>query len=210
MTYREEIRYLDSTATPAPWVSEGELYGVHENGSFLPLGFAPHRPLDSRLIAVYRSAVLRLLEAVDAVERLALRASVDASVPAAIGIQQDLTILDAPQGGETSFRSALMELNLKTTPPLWDPGHLFLGMAFGPELQSLGIATPKPGDAPLIAVSRIAVPRALELLGFVEQNIAQYGLPDGRLSGDAAAAIISAVVEFDAHSADEGSGISTV
>lgn len=153
---------------------------------------------------------MHLLEAVDAVERLALRASLDASAPAAIGIQQDLTILDAPHGKETSFRSALMELNLKTTPPLWDPGHLFLGMGFGPELQSLGIATPKSGDAPLIAVSRIAVPRALELLGFVEQNIAQYGLPDGRLSGAGAAAIIRAMVEFDAHSADEGSGIGTV
>src|ERR1035437_2784997 len=201
MTYREKIRQLDSLATPAPGASDGELYGVQENGSFLPLGFAPHRPLDSRLIAVYRLAVMRLLEAVDAVELRALRASVDASVPAAIGIRQVLTILDAARGDETSFRPALMELNIKTTPPLWDPGHLFLGMGFGPELQVLGIATPQPGDAPLIAVSRIAVPRALELLGFVEQNIAQYGLPDGRLHGDGASAIVSAVVEFDAHSA---------
>jgi hypothetical protein len=39
-TYREEIRRLDSLATPAPWATDGELYGVHESGSFMPLGFA--------------------------------------------------------------------------------------------------------------------------------------------------------------------------
>jgi hypothetical protein len=75
MTYREEIRELDSLATPAPRVSDGELYGVHEHGSITALGFAPHRSLDSRLIVVYGSAVMHLIEAVDAVERLALRAS---------------------------------------------------------------------------------------------------------------------------------------
>ncbi len=93
-TYREDIRSLDTIATPAPWITDGELYGVCESGSFMPLGFAPHRPLDSRLIASYRSAVMELIEAVDAVERLALRASGDASVPAAIGIRQVLSILD--------------------------------------------------------------------------------------------------------------------
>jgi hypothetical protein len=46
-TYREEIRQLDSLATPAPWASDGELYGTRESGSFMPLGFAPHRPLDA-------------------------------------------------------------------------------------------------------------------------------------------------------------------
>jgi hypothetical protein len=83
-------------------------------------------------------------------------------------------------------------------------------MELGPEFQSLGIATPKLGDAPLIAVSRIAVPRALELLVFTEQNIAQYGLPDGRLLAEGSAAIVGAVGTFDSHSASEGSGIGTV
>jgi hypothetical protein len=209
-TYREEIRQLDSLATPAPWASEGELYGVRESGSFMPLGFAPHRPLDSRLIVVYRSAVLQLIEAVDAVERLALRASANASVPAAIGMRQVLSILDHVEGDRTPFRRTLVELDRKTTPPLWDPGHLVLGMELDAELRSLGIATPKGGDPPLIAVARIAVPRALELLSFVEENIAQHGLLDGCLGGKGAVAIAAAVAAFDQQRASEGSGTGTV
>jgi hypothetical protein len=210
MTYREEIRHLDSRATPAPWVDDGELYGVQENGSFMPLGFAPHRPLDSRLSVVYRSAVLHLLDAVDAVERLALRAIASATVPAAIGIRQILTILDDVEGERTHFRRTLVELDGKTTPPLWDPGHLVLGMELDPELRSLGIATPKPGDPSLIAVARTAVPRAVELLAFAEENVAQHGLRDGGLAGAGALAIAGAVAAFDQHRAGEGSGTGTV
>lgn len=210
MTYREEIRQLDSVATPAPWASDGELYGVRENGSFRPLGFAPHRPLDSRLIVVYRSAVMHLIEAVNAVERLALRARANTSVPAAIGIRQILTILDGVEGERTPFRRTLVELDRTTTPPLWDPGHLGLGMELDAELRSLGIATPKPGDAPLIAAARIAVPRALELLAFAEETIAQYGLLDGSLRGEGAAAIAAVVAAFDQHRVSEGSGTGTV
>ena len=209
-TYREEITQLDSLATPAPWASDGELYGVRESGLFMPLGFAPHRPLDSRLIVVYRSAVLQLIEAVDAVERLALRASANTSVPAAIGIRWVLTILDGVEGERTPFRRTLMELDRKTTQPLWDPGHLVLGMELDAELRSLGIATPTPGDPPLIAVSRIAVPRALELLAFAEETIAQHGLLDGCLRGEGAVAIAAAVAAFDHHRASEGSGTGTV
>jgi hypothetical protein len=210
MTYREEIRQLDSLATPAPWASDGELFGVREKGSVMPLGFAPHRPLDSRLIAVYRSAVMHLIEAVDAVERLALRASANASAPAAVGICQVLTILDGVEGERTPFRRTLAELDRKTTPPLWDPGHLILGMELDAELRSLGIATPTPGDPPLIAVARIAVPRALELLAFAEENIAQHGLLNGCLRGEGAVAIAGAVAAFDQHRASEGSGTGTV
>jgi hypothetical protein len=209
-TYREEIRRLDSLATPAPWATDGELYGVLENGSFMPLGFAPHRPLDSRLIVVYRSAVMQLIEAADAVERLALRAGATASVPAAIGIHQILTILDGAEGGNAPFRRTLVELDRKTTPPPWDPGHLVLGMELDAEFRSLGIATPKLGDPPLIAVARIAVPRALELLAFAEENVAQHGLLDGCLCGDSALAIVAAVAAFDQHCASEGSGTGTV
>jgi hypothetical protein len=209
-TYREEIRQLDSLATPAPWASEGELYGVRESGSFMPLGFAPHRPLDSRLIVVYRLAVLQLIEAVDAVERLALRASANALVPAAIGIRQVLSILDDVEGERTAFRRTLVELDRKTTPPPWDPGHLVLGMELDAELRSLGLATPKGGDPPLIAVARIAVPRALELLSFAEETIAQHGLLDGCLGGKGAVAIAAAVAVFDRQRASEGSGTGTV
>jgi hypothetical protein len=209
-TYREEIRRLDSLATPAPWATDGELYGVHESGSFMPLGFAPHRPLDSRLIAVYRSAVMRLIEAADAIEQLALRASATPSVPAAIGIHQVLIILDGTEGDKAPFRRTLAELDRKTTPPPWDPGHLVLGMELDADLRSLGIATPKPSDPPLIAVARIAVPRALELLDFAEASIAQHGLLDGRLGGDGALAIVAAVASFDQHRASEGSGTGTV
>jgi hypothetical protein len=209
-TYRQEIRRLDSLATPAPWVSDGELYGVCENGSFLPLGFAPHRPLDSRLIVVYRSAVMRLIEALDAVERLVVRASANASVPAAIGIRQILSILDDVNGEEPTWRGTLIDLDRKTTPPLWDPGHLVLGMELHAELRSLGIATPKPGDPPLIAVARIAVPRLLEVLAFAEETSAQHGLLDGRLGDDGAATIARAVAAFDHHLVSEGSGTGTV
>lgn len=209
-TYRDEIRRLNSLATPSPWITDGELYGVRESGSFLPLGFAPHRPLDSRLIAVYRSAVMQLIEAVDAVERLALRAGANASVPAAIGIRQILTLLDAWEGETTSFRHALVELDRRTTPPLWDPGHLVLGMELDSGLRSLGIATPKPGDPGLIAVARIAVPRALELLALAEENIAHHGLLDGCLRGEGAVAIAEAVAAFDEHRASEGRGTGTV
>jgi hypothetical protein len=211
MTYREEIRQLDSLATPAPWASDGELYGVRENGSFKPLGFAPHRPLDSRLIVVYRSAVMNLLEAVDAVERLALRASANPSVPAAIGIRQILTILDATDGEGASFRDTLVELDRTTTPPPWDPGHLVLGMELDADLRSsLGIATPKPGDCQLIAVARIGVPRALELLAFAAANVMQHGHRDGSLRRGGATAIAGAVAAFDQHRASEGSGTGTV
>jgi hypothetical protein len=150
-TYREEIRQLDSLATPAPWASDGELYGTRESGSFMPLGFAPH-----------------------------------------------------------PFRRTLVELDRQTTPPPWDPGHLVLGMELDAELRSLGIATPKGGDPPLIAVARIAVPRALELLSFAEETIAQHGLLDGCLGGGGAVAIAAAVAAFDQHRASEGSGTGTV
>jgi hypothetical protein len=209
-TYRDEIKRLDSLATSAPWATDGELYGVHENGSFMPLGFAPHRPLDSRLIVVYRSAVTQLIEAVDAVERLALRASAHGSAPAAIGISQVLTILDDMEGDKTPFRRTLAELDRKTTPPLWDPGHLVLGMELDSEHRSLGIATPEPGDAPLIAVARIAVPRALRLLALAEEIIVQHGLLDGRLHDEGAGAIVVAVAAFDRHSVNDGSGTGTV
>ncbi len=90
------------------------------------------------------------------------------------------------------------------------PGHLVLGMELDPELRSLGIATPKGGDPPLIAVARIAVPRALELLSCAEENIAQHGLLDGCLSGEGAVAIAAAVAVFDRQRASEGSGTGTV
>ncbi len=211
MTYREEIRQLDSLATPAPWVSDGELYGVHDNGSFMPLGFAPHRPLDSRLIAVYRAAVMQLIEVMDAIERLAVRATENPAVPAAIGISQVLNILDAVVGETTSFRGTLAELDRSTTPPLWDPGHLVLGMELDGEVQSsLGIATPRPGDRELIAVARIAVPRALEVLAVAEANIARHGRPDGSLRREGAVAIADAMATFDQHKANEGRGTGTV
>jgi hypothetical protein len=209
-TYREEIRQLDRLATPAPWTSDGELYGVRQSGSFMPLGFAPHRPLDGRLIVVYRAAVLQLIDAIDAVERLALRSSTDASVPAAIGIRQVLSIFDGVEGEMIPFRRTLVELDRKTTPPPWDPGHLVLGMELDAELRSLGITTPRAGDPPLIAVARIAVPRALELLSFTEENVARHGVPDGGLGRDGAVAIAAAVAAFDQHCAGEGAGTGTV
>src|ERR1022692_316752 len=105
MTYREGIRLLDTLATPVPWGSDGELYGWRDHGTFHPLGFAPHRPLDSRLIAVYRSGVMQLIDALDAVERLATRASGDPAAPAAISIRQVLQILDAGESGTCSAES---------------------------------------------------------------------------------------------------------
>jgi hypothetical protein len=209
-TYREEIREINNLATPAPWVSEGEVYGVHEHGGFMALGFAPHRPLDCRLIAVYRSAVIDLIEAVDAVEALARRASRNASVPAVIGIRQILTILDEISNEGDPVRRTLMDLDSKATPPPWDPGHLILGMEFDPQHESLGIAAPRPGDPQLIAVARIAVPRALELLAFAEENLTEYGLLDGSLRNEGAKAIAGAVTAFDEYRASEGSGTGTV
>lgn len=211
MTYRKEIRELDRVATPAPWASDGELYGVRASGSFMPLGFAPHRPLDGHLIVVYRSALVKLLEAVDAVERLALRASANPSVPAAIGIQQILTILDATDGASASFRETLAELDRRTTPPPWDPGHLVLGMELDADLRSsFGIATPRAADCQLIAVARVAVPRALELLAFAAANVAERGNSDGSLRSEGAEAIAAGVAGFDRHRAGEGSGTGTV
>lgn len=211
MTYREEIAHLDSLATPGPWTSEGELYGVRENGAFIPLGFAPHRPLDSRLIAVYRSAVMQLIEAMSAIERLVLRSRASTSAPAAIGIRQVLAILDAVEGEGTSLRNNLRELDRRTTPPPWDAGHLVLGMELDGMLRSeLGIAGPAPGDTQLIATARIAVPRALRLLGFAEENVALHGLLNGSLRVEGASAIEGAMAAFDQHRADEGTGTGTV
>jgi hypothetical protein len=211
ITYRKEIRQLDRLATPGPWASEGELYGVRANDSFKPLGFAPHRPLDGRLIAVYRSALINLLDAVDAVERLAVRAVTNPSMPAAIGIRQILIILDGSGGKTEPFRETLAELDRRTTPPPWDPGHLVLGMELDAGLQSsLGIATPKAGDWALIAVARVAVPRALELLAFAAATVKESGYSDGSLRRDGAAAIVAGVAEFDEHRSSEGSGTGTV
>jgi hypothetical protein len=211
MTYREEIRQLDSLATPAPWDSDGELYGVRDNGSFMPLGFAPHRPLDSRLIAVYRAAAMQLIEAMDAIERLAVRARENTAVPAAIGISQVLNILDAVVGDSSTFRGTLAELDRRTTPPLWDPGHLVLGMELDADLRSsLGIATPRHGDRELIAAARIAVPRALAVLAVAEENIARHGRLDGSLRREGAVAIADAIDAFDQHKATEGRGTGTV
>ena len=209
-TYRTAIRRLDRSATPGPWSSEGELYGVTEHGAFMPLGFAPHRPLDCHLIAVYRSAVMDLIKAVDAVERLAQRAIADPATGAAVGIAQVLSILDATVADPSGYRGTLLELDRRTTPPPWDPGHLFLGMDFDPKLRSIGIATPQPADPHLIAVARIAVPRALELLAFVEQQITQCSGRDGSMSTRAAVAIVATTAAFDRHRADEGSGTGTV
>jgi hypothetical protein len=211
ITYRNEIRRLDRLATPSPWTSDGELYGIRTSGSFMPLGFAPHRPLDSRLIAVYRSALMSLLDAVDAVESLAVRATANQSVPAAIGISQILTILDASDGETESFRETLAELDRRTTPPPWDPGHLVLGMELDASLRSsLGIATPRVGDCDLIAVARIAVPRALELLALTAANVVESAHRDGSLRLDGAATIVAGVAGFDEHRASEGSGTGTV
>jgi hypothetical protein len=210
-TYREEIAQLDGIATPGPWTSEGELYGVRVNGAFMPLGFAPHRPLDSRLIAVFRSAVMPLIEAMNAIERLVLRLTASTSAPAAIGIRQVLAILDAVNGEGTSLRNNLLELDRRTTPPPWDPGHLVLGMELDARLWSqLGIAGPAPGDTQLIATARIAVPRALHLLAFAEENVARHGRLNGSLRDEGALSITSALAAFDQHRASEGSGTGTV
>jgi len=211
MTYREEIALLDALATPGPWTSEGELYGVGTSGAFLPLGFAPHRPLDSRLIAVYRSAVMQLIRALNAIEQLVLRSGSDPSVPAAIGIRQVLTILDGVEGEGASFREALAELDRWTTPPPWDPGHLVLGMELDNQVRSaFGIAHPAPGDTRLVATARTAVPRALEVLAFAEETITRYGRPNGSLRNEGAVAISGALAVFDQHRAGEGSGTGTV
>ena len=210
MTYREEIRQLDSLATPGPWASDGELYGVRDGGSFLPLGFAPHRPLDCRLIAVYRLAAARVIDAVDAIEGLALRAIANHSAPAAIGIRQILTILDGMDCDGIPFRRNMAELDRMTTPPPWDPGHLVLGMEFNAELRVLGIATPRPSDPLFIATARIAVPRGLALLAFAEGTIAHHGLTDGCLRSEGAEGLANAVAIFDLHRAGEGNGTGTV
>lgn len=209
-TYREQLRELAAAATPARWTSEGELYGVLENGVFSPLGFAPHRPLDARLVAVYRSAVTELIAALDAVERLAHRGTGAAPAPVAIGIPQILAILDRNGGAEAGYRDALTRLDLRTTPPPWDPGHLILGMELDSGHRSLGIATPRPADPPLIAAARHAVPRALSLLSAVEAVARDRGLPDGRLNGEDVAAITAMVDLFDGHSVTEGRGTGTV
>jgi hypothetical protein len=211
MTYREGIRLLDSQATAVPWGSDGELYGWRDHGAFHPLGFAPHRPLDSRLIAVYRSGVMQLIDALDAIERLAARASGAPAAPAAINIRQVLQILDAGEGGGTSFRGGLAELDRQTTPPPWDAGHLVLGMELDAEIRSsLGIATPRPGDCQLIAVARSAVPRALEALAFTEECLTVHGNRDGSLRRRGALNIADAVAAFDRHRIDEGMGTGTV
>ncbi len=210
-TYRKGIRRLDNLATPAPWFCDGELYGVRKNRSFMPLGFAPHRPLDARLIAVYRSAVVQMVDAVDAVDRIVARASADSSVPAAIGIRQILDILDAGDSDGASFRDLLADLDRSTTPPLWDPGHLVLGMEQDAAVRSsLGIATPGTGDRQLIAVARSAVPRALEFLAFAAMNVTRRGNRDGTLRREGTADIVGAVGAFDRHDVTEGSGTGTV
>ena len=211
ITYRQQIRQLDRLATPAPWASDGELYGVRSGGSFMPLGFAPHRPLDSRLIVVYRSALMNLLAAVDAVEQLAIRATANPSAPAAIGICQILTILDATDGETESFREALAELDRRTTPPPWDPGHLVLGMELDAGLRSsLGIATPQSGNSAFIAVARVAVPRALDFLTFTAATVVERGNRDGSLRREGATAIVAGVGGFDEHRSSEGRGTGTV
>lgn len=178
-------------------------------GEFRPLGFAPHRPADARLVAAYRTAVPRLLEALDAVERLARRAEDGTPNPSAIGIVQVLRILDG-LGGDGTSRAELADLDGRTTPPPWDPGHLVIGMELGDDAAALGIAPPMPGDPHLVAAARWAVPRALTLLAGVEDTVRRRGAGDGSLDPDGGAAIAGALHAFDEHDVREGYGTGTV
>lgn len=81
------------------------------------------------------------------------------------------------------------------------------------EIAQLGsLATPGPwtAKASLIATARIAVPRALELLAFAEENVTRYSLRDGSLRGEGALAIAGAMAVFDQHRASDGRGTGTV
>ncbi|MGA8416215.1 MAG: hypothetical protein WB808_06290 [Candidatus Dormiibacterota bacterium] len=73
-------------------------------------------------------------------------------------------------------------------------GHLVLGMELDAELRSsLGIATPRDGDCQLIAVARVALPRARELLAFAAAIVSQHAHRDGSLGRQGAAVIAAAV-----------------
>ncbi|MGA8634674.1 MAG: hypothetical protein WB805_07445 [Candidatus Dormiibacterota bacterium] len=81
------------------------------------------------------------------------------------------------------------------------------------EIAQLGsLATPGPwtAKASLIATARTAVPRALELLAFAEENVTRYSLRDGSLRGEGALAIAGAMAVFDQHRASDGRGTGTV
>jgi hypothetical protein len=69
---------------------------------------------------------------------------------------------------------------------------------------------PKASDCQLVAVTRVAVPRALELRAFAAAIIVQHARRDGSLSSEGAAAITAAVPAFDQHRAREGRGTGTV
>jgi hypothetical protein len=68
----------------------------------------------------------------------------------------------------------------------------------------VGCDAAAPGDTQLIATARIAVPRALTLLAFAEENVSRYGLLNGSLRDEGALAITGAVAAFDQHRASGG------
>lgn len=150
--------------------------------------------------------MIELVEALDAVERLARRAVAGADVAAAVGIRQVLGILDGLGRGNERYRTTLAALDGVTTPPPWDPGHLAIGMDTG----DADTTRPRPGDAPLAAAARAAVPRALAVLEGVEAAIVRHGRRDGGLDPEGAAAVLAAIRSFDDHCASEGAGIGTV
>lgn len=188
-SFRSILSGLHHRSSPAPWAWDGELYGLPRGREVQPLGFAPHRPCDARLIAEYRNAVPRLLEAVAAVEALAT--TTEAAHHLAHGVGEALATLDAAGGGgDPSYRDVLLALDGITTQPPWEPGHLAGGMGWVADGTAEERPAPAATDAELIAASRIAVPRLLRLLTEIEEAV-------HRADGEAHRLVRQAIAELD-------------
>lgn len=210
MSYRQALRELEAAATPASWAPRGEFYGVVRAGHFRALGFAPHHPFDPMLIATYRNSLRGLVDAIDAVEHQAARATADKGFGAGAGITGVLDIVDSRELDGEPLISRLRRLHAVTTQPPWDLGHLALGMDILEQLVDIDRLPPAAADPYLIAAARSAIPRGLDLLIEVASLTTARDRANGSLEADAATTILEAVARFDSHRADEGAGTSTV
>ncbi len=193
--FRSVLGRLDRTSTPPPWVADGEVYGVERDGEFTPIGFAPHRPSDPKLIAAYRNAIPALVRVVDAVESIMTRAATDSEFAWCSAVDDTIADFDTSGANDRSRRKDLAFLHTVTTQPPWEPGHLATGMGWvgGPDAPS--VSPRDTADAELIAAARVAVPRFLAFLIAVEAIVTSSRAAE--ISTDRARYVMAEITAFD-------------
>jgi hypothetical protein len=138
------------------------------------------------------------------------RGLADASFPAAAAILGVVEALDDGDLDGMPLTARLAMLDQVTTQPLWDAGHLALGMGMLEHVTDMEVQPPASCDPALIAAARSAVPRALKFLTEVASVMIEA--PPGARGLEAAGGLrlLAHLELFDRHDVDEGLGTGTV